>query len=94
MNKFKFWLMRKRLKWLKKASLTPKGVCLRDYCQKIADGSWTEADQIQAYEDHIEELNKTVIEKNPLVGELMKPEAIRQINCRILADILGEMKAE
>ena len=91
MNRFKNWFIRRKLR---KATLTPKGICLKDYCLKIANDEWTETDRIQVYEDHIEELNKIIIEKNPFVGESIKPEAIRQINCRILADILGEMKTE
>ena len=38
---------------MKNATITPKGICFREYCKKIRDHKWTPADTIEAYEEEI-----------------------------------------
>lgn len=89
----KWW----NLQRLKRFYVTPKGTCFRDYCLKIVNGEWTEADRIQTYEDQIEDFNRTVIAKTSSTNELCSeigPEIIRLISCKILSDILSEIKED
>lgn len=51
------WFQKRKLK---NKEITPKGECLYAYCEKIWNGTWTQEDYIEAYENSIENMRETV----------------------------------
>ena len=50
MNFFERIRYKRNMRKIKNSILTPKGVCLREYCRKIKENEWTSHDNIEAYE--------------------------------------------
>lgn len=53
MNFFEELKRKRAIKELKNSTITPKGICFREYCRKIMTGEWTERDYIEAYEEEL-----------------------------------------
>lgn len=53
MNFFEGLKRKRAIKELRNSTITPKGICFREYCRKIMTGEWTEHDYIEAYEEEL-----------------------------------------
>lgn len=75
-----------------KAELTIKGQYFLNYCEKIADGVWTERDYIEAYEDSLKHFIESVLRRVDKTDGELTWEQLRVVSAKILVQSLkGEV---
>ena len=76
---FSDWNIKRKLKnFSKRSSLTPSGLCFKQYCASILNNTLKEDDKIQVYEDeiayYIDSLKDTMgdtFKKFPMAGRIL-----------------------
>lgn len=89
---FSDWKINRKLNRLSKSTfITPSGLCLKKYCERILNGTLKEEDKIQAYEDDIKSHYDNII-----VSEHSKqfPEAVRILTALSIYEVLSALKEE
>ncbi|MBQ4122274.1 hypothetical protein IJD44_00895 [bacterium] len=87
MSKFKAWIEKRKLR---KYKITPKGMCFKDYCEKIIKDEWVESDYIEEYEKQINELIIMANEKTPEQAKFFTEKDKRFLICNELFNLLND----
>ena len=80
MNFFKELKRKRAIKELKNSTITPKGICFREYCRKIMTGEWTKRDYIEAYEEELAAIRNLVEQGNHVISR----EETAELACSVL----------
>ena len=70
-----------------KAELTAKGKFFLRYCEKIADGTWTQHDYIEAYEDSLKYFIESCLHRTNKASDYGW-EQLRVVGAKILVESL------
>lgn len=68
---------------MKNATITPKGICFREYCRKIRDREWTPADTIEAYEEEISTVRDLLEQKTYVIYREDVADYLFQLLCEV-----------